>query len=40
VKERWRGTGVRFEPVGPVVLKGLKDEVTLYTVVRDNGGSR
>jgi adenylate cyclase len=39
VKERWRGEGVRFAPVGPVVLKGLKEEVTLYTASREGGSS-
>jgi adenylate cyclase len=34
VKERWSGDGVRFEAIGPVALKGLKEEVTLYTVSR------
>ena len=34
VKERWDGEGVRFEPIGPVVLKGLKDEITLYAAAR------
>jgi adenylate cyclase len=34
VKERWDGEGVRFEPIGPVVLKGLKDELTLYAASR------
>ena len=29
MKERWRGTGVRFEQIGPVTLKGLKGELTL-----------
>ena len=35
VKERWRGTGIRFESIGPVVLKGLRDEVILYTASRE-----
>jgi adenylate cyclase len=39
VKERWSGEGVRFEPIGPVVLKGLKEEVTLYTAAREGGES-
>jgi adenylate cyclase len=34
VKERWSGAGVRFEAIGPVALKGLKEELTLYTVSR------
>jgi adenylate cyclase len=37
VKERWSGEGVRIEPIGPVVLKGLKEEITLYTVSREGG---
>jgi adenylate cyclase len=35
VKERWGGEGVRFEEIGPVALKGLKDELTLYTASRE-----
>jgi adenylate cyclase len=34
VKEYWSGEGVRFEPIGPVALKGLKDELILYTASR------
>jgi class 3 adenylate cyclase len=34
VKERWSGEGVRFDPIGPVALKGLKDELTLYAAAR------
>jgi class 3 adenylate cyclase len=34
VKERWSGDGVHFEAIGPVALKGLKEELTLYTVSR------
>jgi class 3 adenylate cyclase/DNA-binding transcriptional MerR regulator len=34
VKARWSGDGVRFEAIGPVALKGLKEELTLYTVSR------
>jgi class 3 adenylate cyclase/DNA-binding transcriptional MerR regulator len=34
VKERWSGDGVKFEAIGPVTLKGLKDEITLYAVAR------
>jgi adenylate cyclase len=37
VKERWSGDGVRFEPIGPVAFKGLKDEITLYGAVREKG---
>jgi adenylate cyclase len=34
VKQRWDGEGVKFEPIGPVALKGLRDELTLYAVSR------
>jgi adenylate cyclase len=34
VKERWRGEGVRFDAIGPVVLKGLRDELTLHAASR------
>jgi adenylate cyclase len=34
VKERWSGDGVRFEAIGPVALKGLKEELILHTVSR------
>jgi adenylate cyclase len=34
VKERWSGDGVRFEAIGPVALKGPKEELTLHTVSR------
>ena len=34
VKERWGGDGVRFEEIGPVALKGLKEDVTLYAASR------
>jgi adenylate cyclase len=34
VKERWDGDGVRFQPVGPVTLKGLKEELTLHSASR------
>jgi adenylate cyclase len=39
VKERWSGVGVHFEAIGPVALKGLKEELTLHTVsrVREKG---
>jgi adenylate cyclase len=40
VKQRWHGEGVRFDAIGPVTLKGLRGEVTLYSVVRQDGGSR
>jgi class 3 adenylate cyclase len=35
VKERWSGDGVRFHAIGPVTLKGLRDELTLHTVSRN-----
>jgi adenylate cyclase len=35
VKELWSGDGVRFESVGPVALKGLRDERKLYTASRE-----
>jgi class 3 adenylate cyclase len=35
VKERSEGDGLRFEPIGPVALKGLRDELTLYAVSRE-----
>ena len=34
VKERWDADGVRFEPIGPVALKGVKGELTLYAASR------
>jgi adenylate cyclase len=34
VQARWSGEGVRFEPIGPVALKGLRDELTLYAASR------
>jgi adenylate cyclase len=34
VKERWTGEGVKFESIGPVALKGVKDELTLHTASR------
>jgi adenylate cyclase len=34
VKEQWTGDGVTFEPIGPVTLKGLKEELTLYSASR------
>jgi adenylate cyclase len=34
VKEGWTGEGVRFEPIGPVALKGVKDELTLHAASR------
>jgi class 3 adenylate cyclase/DNA-binding transcriptional MerR regulator len=35
VKERSEGDGLRFEPIGPVALKGLRDELTLYAASRE-----
>jgi adenylate cyclase len=35
VRAPWSGEGVRFEPIGPVALKGLRDELTLYAVSRE-----
>ena len=37
VKERWNGDGVRFDEIGPVALKGLRDEITLYSASRHTG---
>jgi class 3 adenylate cyclase len=34
VKERSGFDGVRFEPIGPVALKGLKEELTLHSATR------
>jgi adenylate cyclase len=34
VKEHWSGGSVRFDPIGPVALKGLRDELVLYSVSR------
>ncbi len=34
VRERFGGDGVRFAEIGPVALKGLREELTLYTVSR------
>jgi adenylate cyclase len=34
VKEQWHGDGVTFQPIGPVALKGLRDEITLYSATR------
>jgi class 3 adenylate cyclase len=34
VKERWSGDRVRFDPIGPVALKGLREELVLYSVSR------
>jgi adenylate cyclase len=34
VKELWSGEGVKFEPIGPVALKGLRDELMLYAASR------
>ena len=37
VKERWSGDRVRFDPIGPVALKGLRGEVTLHAASRLTG---
>lgn len=34
VRDRWEGDEVRFEAIGPVALKGLREELTLHTVSR------
>ena len=34
VKERFGGAEVRFAEIGPVALKGLREELTLYTASR------
>jgi adenylate cyclase len=34
VRERWDGEGVTFESIGPVALKGLREELTLYSASR------
>jgi adenylate cyclase len=34
VKQAWTGEGVRFDPIGPVALKGVKDELALHTASR------
>jgi adenylate cyclase len=38
VKEQWHGDGVTFQPIGPVALKGLKDDVTLHSASRAREG--
>jgi adenylate cyclase len=35
VRAGWSGEGVRFEPIGPIALKGLRDELTLYAAFRE-----
>jgi adenylate cyclase len=35
VKELWGNGGVRFDEIGPVALKGLREELTLYSASRD-----
>jgi adenylate cyclase len=35
VRARWSGDGVRFDPIGPVALKGLRDELMLYAASRE-----
>lgn len=34
VKNCWGGDGVRFDEIGPVALKGLREELTLYAASR------
>jgi adenylate cyclase len=34
VRGRWGGDGVRFDEIGPVALKGLREEFTLYVASR------
>jgi class 3 adenylate cyclase len=34
VRERFGGDGVRFDEIGPVTLKGLREELTLYAAAR------
>jgi class 3 adenylate cyclase len=34
VRERWSGNGVRFDEIGPVALKGVKHELTLFAAAR------
>ena len=34
VRERWGADSVRFEEIGPVALKGLREELTLYSASR------
>jgi adenylate cyclase len=34
VKQQWHGDGVAFQPIGPVALKGLRDEITLHSAAR------
>jgi class 3 adenylate cyclase len=34
VTDEWNGDGVTFQPIGPVALKGLKDDVKLYSASR------
>jgi adenylate cyclase len=31
VKQQWHGVGAAFQPIGPVALKGLRDEITVYS---------
>jgi adenylate cyclase len=35
VREHWSGDGVRFHAIGPVALRGLRDELVLFTASRD-----
>ncbi|HEY7195982.1 MAG TPA: adenylate/guanylate cyclase domain-containing protein [Gaiellaceae bacterium] len=34
VKDRWDGDGVRFDTIGPVALRGVREELTLHTASR------
>jgi adenylate cyclase len=34
VKDCWGGDGVRFDEIGPVALKGVREELTLYAASR------
>jgi adenylate cyclase len=34
VREHWSGDGVQFAEIGPVALRGLRDELILYTALR------
>jgi adenylate cyclase len=34
VKQHWSRDGVRFDAIGPVALRGLRDEVTLHSAAR------
>ena len=34
VKDCWGGDGVLFDEIGPVALKGVREELTLYAASR------